>query len=494
MNIDEHKPSLKKNFILSFIIQMICYISPLIASPYLTRVLGAESIGVYSFSYSYAHYFILFASFGFTNYGTMIISENRADLDRRNTLFWSLLCSRIIFALVSLSIYLGIVLANGFVGIENNKLMFVFSILIISAAIDFTFFFRGIEKLNLISFATALTNVLYLLSIFLFVKSENDLLLFTILKTLSTSLINVFLIPFLHKRIGKPNVNKKDFLSIIIGSFSFFLPSLVMGISTALDQTLIGIFSNNVQVAYYQQTSKITALLSAILYAASTVILSRSSLLNYEDKDDTNVKALVAKSIILCFFILSPVVAGLYLVGNMFIPLYFGLEFASAVATFFWLLPVAIASSFSSVIIAAYYYPHRKTMSVTIIVTISIIINVALTIIFLLSTNLEAVAAAIGSLIAEVFVTSVLFFKARSVLSFKSVWKDLTKIFASIIVMCTVIFSLNYFLLNDRLSPIFIILLDTFIGGFIYATMLLILKESTFNMCITMVKSKILKR
>lgn len=494
MKADEHKPSLKKNIILSLFIQVICYISPLIASPYLTRVLGAENIGIYSFSYSYAHYFILFASFGFTNYGTTIISENRADFNRRNELFWSLISSRMLFALFSVAFYLILIFSNGFVGIQDRNIMLVFTTLIVSAAIDFTFFFRGIEKLDLLSIATAIVNVFYLASIFIFVKNGDDLLLFTVLKTLSTALINVFLIPFLFGRIGKPKATMTDFKRITIGSFAFFLPTLVMGISASLDQTFIGIFSNNVQVAYYQQTSKITALLSAVLYAASAVILSRASLLTHEEDGESNVKILIAKSIVLCFFILSPVVAGFYLVGNLFIPLYFGDGFASSVSTFFWLLPVAIASSFSSVIISAFYYPRKKTISVTIVISISILINTLLTIVLLITTDLGAVAAAIGSLFAELFTTVVLFFRARSVLSLKMMRKDLLKILCSVLAMSAIVFVLNFFMFTKYFEPIVTILLDAVIGAVVYFAILLVLKENTLHSLINTFKTKAFKK
>ena len=105
MKKDELKPSLKINTILSFIIQLITYITPLVCSPYLSRVLGAENIGVYSFAYSYAHYFLLFAAFGFTNFGARLISKNRENLEERNTIFWTVLVTRLIFVALALLVY-----------------------------------------------------------------------------------------------------------------------------------------------------------------------------------------------------------------------------------------------------------------------------------------------------------------------------------------------------------------------------------------------------
>ena len=492
--MDDYKPSLKKNFIFSFIAQIICYLSPLIVSPFLTRVLGAENIGLYSFSYSYAHYFILFASFGFANYGTMIISESRGDFDRRNQLFWSLLITRLIFVLISSLIFTILLLSNAFVGATDKNMMLVFLFLIVSTAFDISFFFRGIEKLGIISFVTALVNVFYVVSVLLFVKSTNDLLIFTIFKTLSTSLIYFTLWLFCFKRITLPKISKKDMMKIFKGSLAFFLPTLVMGISTSLDQTLVGIFSNNVQVAFYQQSAKITTLLSAILYSVSSVILARTSLLNSEKAEDEEKKLLFAKSFLLGFFILAPVVAGLYAVGNMFIPLYYGDEFIDSVPTFFWLLPVSLISSLSSIVIAGYYYPLRKTKNVTLIVFISIMINVALSILLLVLTDFGAVAAAIGSVVAEAFILLVLILGAKKIISPKLFWKDLLKILISTGIMVICVLLLNSIVLIQNFNQeIYIIMIYMIFGALVYYLLLLLSREDILFLGMNMIFSKFKK-
>lgn len=492
MELDDYKPSFKTNFILSIIIQMICYLSPLVVSPYLTRVLGAENIGIYSFSYSYAHYFLLFASFGFTNFGTMVISENRANFERRNELFWNLFICRFFLTVFCLLVYIILVFTGAFIGITDKKIMLVFTLLIFSTCLDFTFFFRGIEKLNIVSFGTAVVNLFYVASIFIFVKSGNDLLLFTFIKTICTAMVNMFLVIFIPKRVGKPRICKGDLKRVISGSLAFFLPTLVMGISATLDQTFLGIFADNVEVAYYQQSNKITSLLSAVLYAASTIVLSRTALLSREE-DNERIQELTAKSIVACFFILAPVVVGLYLIGDIFIPLYLGDEFKPAVSVFFWLLPVAIASSFSSVVISAYYYPLRKTYRLTILILISIIINIILTITLLLLTNLGACAAAIGSLCAELFTTIVLFYGARSIIKFRLIIFDILKISLACALMFAVSYILNITYFKDNFSSIMVMIFDIIISALIYGIALLALKERTMYMGLGIFKDFIIK-
>ena len=53
--------SVKKNFSYNIIYQILILILPLITAPYVSRVIGAEGNGIYSYTYSIVQYFALFA-------------------------------------------------------------------------------------------------------------------------------------------------------------------------------------------------------------------------------------------------------------------------------------------------------------------------------------------------------------------------------------------------------------------------------------------------
>ena len=61
--------SVTKNYIYNLMYQVLVLILPLITAPYISRVLGAENIGIYSFTLSISAYFILFGSLGIALYG-----------------------------------------------------------------------------------------------------------------------------------------------------------------------------------------------------------------------------------------------------------------------------------------------------------------------------------------------------------------------------------------------------------------------------------------
>ena len=81
---------LKQNLSYQTIYQILLVITPLIVTPYLSRILGSEKIGVYSFTYSIAYYFVMFAMLGLNNYGSRTIAIASDSIMKRSKIFWEI--------------------------------------------------------------------------------------------------------------------------------------------------------------------------------------------------------------------------------------------------------------------------------------------------------------------------------------------------------------------------------------------------------------------
>lgn len=71
---DQHV-SVKKNFAYNIAYQVLAIILPFITAPYLSRVLGAQGVGTYSYTYSIASVFLLFTTLGISNHGNRSIAS-----------------------------------------------------------------------------------------------------------------------------------------------------------------------------------------------------------------------------------------------------------------------------------------------------------------------------------------------------------------------------------------------------------------------------------
>ena len=56
--------SIKRNYVYNVVYQVLAIIVPIITMPYVSRVLNAEGIGLYSYGSSIASYFVLAATLG----------------------------------------------------------------------------------------------------------------------------------------------------------------------------------------------------------------------------------------------------------------------------------------------------------------------------------------------------------------------------------------------------------------------------------------------
>lgn len=68
-----------KNFILNAAYQLLTYVFPLITVSYVSRSLGVDNVGIYSYTYSIVYMFMLVAMLGINNYGNRSVAKVRDD-------------------------------------------------------------------------------------------------------------------------------------------------------------------------------------------------------------------------------------------------------------------------------------------------------------------------------------------------------------------------------------------------------------------------------
>ena len=98
--------TLKKNLGLQTLYQILNTIVPLATSPYLSRTLGAEKIGIFSYTSSVVSYFVLFGMLGTMNYGTRKIASLKDDKKERGKIFLEIYILQLFISLLFVFLYL----------------------------------------------------------------------------------------------------------------------------------------------------------------------------------------------------------------------------------------------------------------------------------------------------------------------------------------------------------------------------------------------------
>ena len=166
---------------------------PIITAPYVSRVLGAEGQGIFSYTYSIAQYFILFAMLGVSNYGNRTIAKNRDNKEKISKEFWSIYALQAITTLISSTIYICYV----FLFESEYKIYALIQLIYIASAfLDINWFFFGMEKFKLTVTRNIIIKILSVCSIFVFVKEPNDLWKYALIMVGATFISQLTLWPF----------------------------------------------------------------------------------------------------------------------------------------------------------------------------------------------------------------------------------------------------------------------------------------------------------
>ena len=162
------KKNISKNYLVNTLYQLLLVIMPLLTLPYLSRVIGAEGIGVYSFNNSIISYFMLFAVLGTGIYGQREIAYHQDDKDKASKIFWEIQTLRTVSTIISVIFLLIFVF---FFGREKIILLILVPSLL-NVLFDISWFWNGLEQFALMTKMFIVLKLLYLISVFIFVKSS----------------------------------------------------------------------------------------------------------------------------------------------------------------------------------------------------------------------------------------------------------------------------------------------------------------------------------
>lgn len=463
----QEKKSITKNYMYNLIYQVLVLISPLITIPYISRVLGAENIGIYSYTLSITAYFILFGALGMSLYAQREIAYNQDSPPKYSLIFWEMVLLRIITMSISILIYYFTIIKYG-----TYQLYYKILILeILGNCIDITWFFQGLEEFKKIVKRNVIIKLISITCTFALVKTSNDLVIYFIIYVLTLLIGNLSLWIYLPKFLVRIDIRKINVLRHLKQTSSLFVPQLAVQVYTILDKTMVGtIVQEKAEVGYYDQSQKIIKIALSVVTSLGTVMLPRIAN-NYIKNEKEAVRVYMEKSFNLIFLLSFPMMFGVLAVSGRFVPVFFGQGYDRVIILMNIISPIFILIALSNVIGAQYLLPTKRQKEYTISVVSGAILNFVAN--MCLIWKLKAVGASIGTVIAEIAVTSVQLYFVRK--DFKI--KDLIKMSKNYIISSVIMFGVccvTGMIIKDNLIAT---VLEVLIGIITYFACLIILKE-----------------
>lgn len=391
------KTNVKKNFALTLSYNILNILIPFISTPYIARVLGAERIGIYSYSYSVAYYFVIFAMLGLNNYGNRTIASVRDDKEKLSKTFWDIYYMQCALSIITTMVYLLYVWM-----IADNKLIALLLVFyVISAGFDITWFFFGVENFQFAVIRNLVIKVLDLALILILVKTSNDLWLYTLIMALGFLFSQMFLWTRIRGYVGFRRPDLKESFKHLKPNLVLFIPVVAISIYHFMDKIMLGNLSNMEQVGFYDNSEKIITIPQTAVAALGTVMLPRVSNMMATGNQEGAINYL-KKSIILVACISSACTFGIIAVAPEFIHLYLGDGFETCIMLLYYLMPCLIFKAYANVIRTQYLIPLKNDKIYVTSVCIGAVVNFVFNFIFI--PHFQAVGACIGTILAEIIV------------------------------------------------------------------------------------------
>lgn len=462
------RTSVKKNYIYNLVYQILILITPLVTTPYVSRVLGENGIGAVSYTQSIVIYFILFGTVGTTMYGQREIAYIQDDKKKQSQLFFEITIFRTLTVTTSLIIFFLTFARKG-----DYALLYRIQILdILAAALDVAWFFQGLEDFKKTVLRNTFIKICGIVLIFTFVKGPEDYPIYLFCYSITNFLGNLSLWFYLPKYLQKAPITLKGILRHLGPTFALFIPQVAVQIYSFMDKTMIGIISNhnNAENAYYEQSQKIVKMSLALVTSMGTVMVPRISNI-YAQKNKEELNRNMNNTFRFVWFLATPMAIGLFTIASDLVPWFFGPGFDKVTPLIRVFSPLPLAIGFNTVFGTQYLIATMQQKRYTISVVAGAFINFILNI-FLIPMFLS-IGAAAASVVAETCILLIQMYFVKNELDLTSMIKMAWKYLLASAIMGGIVYYIGYYMP----PAIYTTCIQIAAGGLSYAACLYILKD-----------------
>jgi O-antigen/teichoic acid export membrane protein len=293
---------------------------------------------------------------------------------------------------------------------EYQTIAFLQVIALLATVIDCSWFFSGLEQFKKIVTRNIIIKILSLIAIFVFVKDQNDLALYTIIISFSLFVGQLVMWFYVKEYVVRVSITFASVVEHFKPTVVYFLPQIATQVYFVLNKTMLGLLSSNSAVGIYDYADKILKMALTIVTSLGIVMLPRMAN-TFAKGQVAKANDYITKSLEFTTILAIPIMFGLAGISKEFIPWYMGEEFIQSAAVLIILSPSIFLMAWSGVFGTQFLVPLGKMKQYTSSLYVGAIVNLIINL--LLIKPYGAIGAAIGTLCAEVSVMVVQIFFVR---------------------------------------------------------------------------------
>lgn len=305
--------TLIENFVSLSALQIVGYIFPLITLPYISRVVGVSHFGDIAFATAIVMYFQTFVDWGYNFTATRDLARVRDDKNMVSTIYSTVFWSRLFLCIVSLVILTILILIIP--AFRQVSLLLYFRFLVIFGYLFYAdWLFQAIEKMKFITLLNITANLIFTISVFVFIREREDYILQPLLTSLGFLVSGLIAFLWIAPREGVKlkKIKFKEICKSLKYSADVFVNQAIPVLYENFSVMLLGFWGGSVANGIFDAGNK---LISVVLRFVQT--LSRTFfpfLARRIDKHDFFVRLnlFVSVSIALLLFIAAPFIIDIF--------------------------------------------------------------------------------------------------------------------------------------------------------------------------------------
>lgn len=389
--------TVKKNLLYQSFYEILILILPFFTSPYISRVMGAGFLGVYSYTYSIAYYFQMFGMLGIKFYGNRSIARARDNKQELIKVFNEIFTLHILVSALSFAIY---IVYSVFIA-KYHYYALLQSMMVLASVFDVSWLFFGLEKFKSTVVRSTVIKLASVSCIFIFVRNDNDFPIYILIMSVSQLLNSLALFAMSFKDVEYKRTHFQALKPHLKPLLILFVPILALSLFKYMDKIMLGAIGDKVELGYYENAEKVLNVPLSIVFSFGSVMLPRTS--NMVKKGDKmavernltlSIKYMVGLSFAMMF--------GLAAISSVFAPVFWGTGFVRS-GNLIMLLAVSMPfSTVASIVRNQDMIPNGRDRFYCYSIISGAIVNLVIN--YLLIPRYQALGVTIGTIIAEIVV------------------------------------------------------------------------------------------
>ena len=469
------------NIFYNAIYQIFLVLVPLITVPYLSRVLGPNTYGIYSSVNNTFQFLMVFCTLSVSYIGMRTISRIRAENPKKDLTeaFWGLWYFQGIAGLVTIALT---VLVSIIFKVKYWNYILLMVPFLISAQLDIAWFFQGLADFGRVVLRNTIVKLISVLLILMLVKEPSDLYKYMLIMSVSTMLGSFVFLFIIRSYVGKPTKYFYKLRTTSKAIITLLIPQIATQIYTSLDKPILNFFQNTTQVSYYDNSQRIANMILGVITSITLVMMPKMASEGKEAQKKILRKSLEATVMLGTLFSVIVMVN-----TKEFVPFFFGEKYIPMTPLMFFFTLTIIFIPMGGVFANQFALANKRDKDYAIPVCIGAVLEVLLSII--LDRQFGATGALISILTTEIIVLILRIWIVRDGYEFKYVFKDIPKYF----IIGIVSLSIGMLIPKILASAFFNMALKSIIVMLIYLGLMFMMKLD-FNQDILNVTNKFLRR